>query len=95
MAKVKQSGEAPVDGAAVAGDAAEGALQAQIEPEGGHSAKAEPEALVKARVLVDCDFGKCGDVVEVPADQVKALADFIDTNPDAVAYAESIKAPAQ
>jgi hypothetical protein len=45
---------------------------------------------VKARVLVDCELGKCNDVVEIDAKQVKALAGTIDADPDAVAYAESL-----
>lgn len=44
----------------------------------------------KARVLVDCELGKCNDVVEIDAKQAKALADKVDTDPDAVAYAESL-----
>jgi hypothetical protein len=46
---------------------------------------------VKARVLVDCELGKVNDVVEVDAKQAKALAGVVDTDPDAVAYAESLK----
>jgi hypothetical protein len=45
---------------------------------------------LKARVLVDCDFGKANDVVEIDAKQAKALTGTVDTDPDAVAYAESI-----
>jgi hypothetical protein len=45
---------------------------------------------VKARVLVDCELGKCNDVVEVDAKQVKALTGTVDADPDAVSYAESL-----
>jgi hypothetical protein len=45
---------------------------------------------VKARVLVDCDLGKCNDVIEVDAKQVKALAGVVDTDSEAVAYAQSL-----
>lgn len=45
---------------------------------------------VKGRVLVDGTFGKCNDVVEIDAKQVKALAGVVDTDPEAVAYAESL-----
>lgn len=45
---------------------------------------------VKARVLVDCELGKVNQVVEVDAKQAKALAGTVDTDPDAVAYAESL-----
>jgi len=45
---------------------------------------------VKARVLVDCELGKVNQVVEIDAKQAKTLAGTIDTDPDAVAYAESL-----
>lgn len=47
---------------------------------------------LKARVLADCELGKCNDVVEVDPKQVKALAGLVDTDPEAVAYAESLAA---
>ena len=50
---------------------------------------AEPQKM-KARVLVDCELGKCNDVVELDAKQVKGLAGVVDTDADAVAYAESL-----
>lgn len=54
-------------------------------------APAKPDVKkVKARVLVECDLGKCNDVVEIDAKQVKALAGTVDADPDAVAYAESL-----
>lgn len=46
---------------------------------------------LKARVLVDGAFGKCDDVVEIDADQVKDLQGVVDTSPAAVKYAESLK----
>jgi len=54
-------------------------------------AKAPEVKMVKARVLVDGAYGKCDDVVEIDAAQVKALAGVVDTDPAAVAYAESLK----
>ena len=48
------------------------------------------EKKVKARVLVDCALGKCNDVVEVTAVQVKAHSAEIDATPAAVAYAEGL-----
>jgi len=53
----------------------------------------EPEAaaLVKARVLTVCGYGKPDDVVEVPSAEAGASSD-LDAHPDAVAYAESLKA---
>lgn len=44
---------------------------------------------VKARVLVDCDLGKCNDVVTISGALAEAMADLIDTDPAAVEYAES------
>lgn len=52
------------------------------------------EGLVKARVLVDCDHGKCGAVIEIEADLAEKSGDYLDTNPDAVAYAESLHSTA-
>ena len=50
----------------------------------------ETSALVKARVLVDGAFGKVNDIVEV--DPEAAHGGELDTSPEAVAYAESLKA---
>jgi hypothetical protein len=46
---------------------------------------------VKARVLVECAYGKPNDVVEVDAAEVKAQPGALDAEPAAVAYAESLK----
>ena len=46
---------------------------------------------VKARVLVDGAYGKCDDVIEIDAEQVKELQGVVDTTPAAVKYAESLK----
>jgi hypothetical protein len=46
---------------------------------------------VKARVLVTCDLGQPNDVIEIDAKQAKALAGTVDADPEAVAYAESLK----
>lgn len=48
--------------------------------------------VVKARVIAACALGKINDVVEIDEAQVAALAGDVDTHPDAVAYAESLKA---
>jgi hypothetical protein len=50
----------------------------------------ETSVLVKARVLVDGAFGKVNDIVEV--DPEVAHGGELDTSPEAVAYAESLKA---
>jgi hypothetical protein len=45
---------------------------------------------VKARVLVDCDLGKCNEVIEVEEKALKSHAGTVDPSPEAVAYAESL-----
>ena len=53
----------------------------------------EPEALpelVKARVLAASAYGQPNDVIEIDAALAKAIPDVVDTNPEAVAYAESL-----
>jgi hypothetical protein len=52
---------------------------------------AADKAPIKARVLVDCDLGAPNDVVEIDAGTAKLMADKVDTDPFAVAYAESLK----
>ncbi len=52
--------------------------------------KAAAEGKIKVRILVDCDLGKCNEVVEVDADQVSSLAGLVDSDPAAVEYAESV-----
>lgn len=48
-----------------------------------------PPATVKARVLADCAYGNCGDVVDVdPAVAANCL--LLDPHPAAVAYALSL-----
>lgn len=46
---------------------------------------------VKARVLVDSEHGKCNDVIEIDPALAKSLVGTVDTDADAVAYAESLK----
>lgn len=58
-------------------------------------AKQKNEAdLIKARVLLSCPLGPAGSVVELPADEIAEgeTAGMLDSNPDAVAYAESLNA---
>lgn len=45
---------------------------------------------VKVRVLVACDYGQPNDVVEIDAAEAKGLEGVVDTDPAAVAYAESL-----
>jgi hypothetical protein len=46
---------------------------------------------IKARVLVACEFGKPDDVAQLEPAQIKANPGLVDTDPAAVAYAESLK----
>lgn len=46
---------------------------------------------VKARVLIDCEHGKCNEVVEIDPDLLESLSGVVDANPAAVAYAESLQ----
>lgn len=46
---------------------------------------------VKVRVLLDCSFGKANEVIELPADLVKAnQGSSVDATPEAVAYAAAL-----
>lgn len=51
----------------------------------------------QARVLVDGAFGKCNDVVELTADEIKAgeKAGELDGSVEAVAYAKSVAPQAE
>lgn len=52
---------------------------------------------IKARVLTSCHLGNANDVVTLDVATAQAAQDdgLVDTNADAVAYAESIAQPAQ
>ena len=52
---------------------------------------AKADKKIKARVLVDCGFGACGDVATVTEDELEVgKADgSLDATPAAVAYAEA------
>lgn len=47
--------------------------------------------VVKARVLVVCEYGEPNDVVELSATLVRELRDVVDADPAAVAYAQSMQ----
>lgn len=53
----------------------------------------KPQTSIKARVLMDGLYGKVDDVIEIPASELQQAeaSGQIDTHPDAVAYAESLK----
>lgn len=57
-------------------------------PQAAGAEPAQAAGTVKARVLRDGHFGRVNEVVEVPADTESSE---IDTDPAAVAYAESLK----
>ena len=50
-----------------------------------------PEGEVKVRVLRDCVYGSCDDVVLMDAALAASLDGVVDANAEAVAYAESLK----
>lgn len=45
---------------------------------------------VRARVLVAGAHGNCNDIIEIDADLAATLVGTVDTDPAAVAYAESL-----
>ena len=57
-------------------------------------AKKGNSELVKARVLTSCMYGAPDDVAEMSEDDILTgmEAGLLDSNPDAVAYAEGLKA---
>lgn len=50
-------------------------------------------AVKKVRILVDCHYGYCNDVVSINTTEIKEAkqAGFVDDHPDAVKYAESLR----
>lgn len=52
--------------------------------------KPEEGAPVRARVLVDCAYGKPDEVIDIAADLIDSLAGVVDADPAAVEYAESL-----
>jgi hypothetical protein len=53
---------------------------------------ADKSGVVKVRVLVDCEVGKCNTLAQVNAADLPALDGKVDPHPDAVAYVESLGA---
>jgi hypothetical protein len=51
-------------------------------------AKKQEDGKRKALVLVDCVAGKCGEVVELDAAEIAALAGSVDDNAAAIAAHE-------
>ena len=49
-----------------------------------------PEGDVKVRVLRDCVYGNCDEVVLMDGALAESLAGVVDADPAAVAYAESL-----
>lgn len=71
----------------------EGAAPASTSAAGESVAKPPKQAsMVKARVLRECSFGKCDDVVTLDADLVASLHGTVDAEPAAVEYAEALAA---
>lgn len=57
-------------------------------------ARKDKSGLIKARVLTACGYGAPDDVVELPEGDITVGVEsgLLDSNPDAVAYAEALKA---
>ena len=51
------------------------------------------DGMVRVRLLGDCIFGRCNDVVEIAVEQLSQAVEtgVADPDPAAVAYAESLK----
>lgn len=60
------------------------------QPKAG-SAASPAEGPIKVRVLIDCELGKCNDVVLIDALLAETMGDLVDADPAAVDYAESIE----
>lgn len=79
-----------VDGVAddVADQLVKDGLAKLAEPE----KNAKPVKKTRARLLVDCQHGKCNDIVELDAADLKAAegAGLADSDKDAVAYAQTL-----
>lgn len=45
---------------------------------------------IKVRLLRDCAYGKCNEVVTISAELAASLEGSADADPEAVAYAESL-----
>lgn len=86
MSKQKTAAAAPV---ATAG--AEGA--GDLPEEGVVTDPVLSGETVKARVLRDCQFGHADDVADIPVEHIEiaVASGAVDSHPDAVAYAESLK----
>ncbi len=82
MAKAKNE-----EVAAVAADPAD---VTPARPDDDGQALAVAPRTVRARVLVQCALGAPNDVVEVDANLAETMGNVIDTDPAAVAYAESL-----
>lgn len=51
-----------------------------------------PANTVKVRLLKDCDYGQCNDVVLIDQALVPGYSgELVDASPEAIAYAESLK----
>lgn len=51
-------------------------------------------AMKKVRILVDCHYGHCNDVASLNTTEIKEAkqAGLVDDHPDAVKYAEGLRA---
>jgi len=67
---------------------------ARPKNDGADSPEAEQGETTRVRVLADCQFGRCNEVVALTVDEVRAglSIGIVDPDPAAVAYAESLSA---
>lgn len=63
-----------------------GASEAVIDDQAAQAAAVD---VIKARVLVACEYGVPNDIVELSATMVQGMGGIVDADPAAVAYAES------
>lgn len=65
---------------------------ARPKNDGADSPEVYQGETTRVRVLADCQFGRCNEVVALTVDEVRAglAIGIVDPDPAAVAYAESL-----
>lgn len=92
MPRVKSKApEAPVVEVAEQRSEAIVAESAAAMPEPAPVSATGKKKTVKARVLAACSYGQPNSVIEIDVELATTLAGVVDTDPEAVAYAESIQ----
>jgi hypothetical protein len=65
-------------------------ITASLDGAGADAPESGLPSTIRARVLVSCAYGECDDVIDIDAELVDSLAGVVDTDPAAVAYAETL-----